>query len=128
MHTSTKLQSISLETVVLPDTEITLWLPFPTRTPKDTYPSLLSLTTILRTWATRKALTTLTSTRVMLAAMGLATAAEWLTARPVHVHVDDLRHVSHDSTLPDYLHRQDTHNLKTAVCELCFFCLTTSAN
>ncbi|KJA15470.1 hypothetical protein HYPSUDRAFT_48404 [Hypholoma sublateritium FD-334 SS-4] len=37
------------------------------------------------------------------------------TARPVHVHVDDLHHVSHDSNLPDFLHRQDTHNLKAAV-------------
>ena len=50
------------------------------------------------------------------------------TARPVHVHVDDLHHVSHDSTLPDYLHRQDTHNLKSAVCELYFLCLTTITN
>ena len=40
------------------------------------------------------------------------------TERVVHVHHDDLHHVSHDSNLPTRLHEQDRDQLINKVCEL----------
>ncbi|KJA22502.1 hypothetical protein HYPSUDRAFT_54842 [Hypholoma sublateritium FD-334 SS-4] len=46
---------------------------------------------------------------------GFETGSRMATARPVHVHVDDLHHVNTESGLPARLHHEDTHNLKEAV-------------
>ena len=48
---------------------------------------------------------------------GFEAGSRIATARPVHVHVDDLHHVNAESGLPTHLVHEDIHGLKDAVRE-----------
>ncbi len=48
---------------------------------------------------------------------GFESGSTIATERPVHVHVDDLHHVNHESGLPTHLVHEDINNLKDAVRE-----------
>lgn len=52
---------------------------------------------------------------------GFEAGSRVATARPVHVHVDDLHHVNTESGLPARLHGDDTHHLQAAVRALNIF-------